>query len=360
MEHYDETPGDLGLLIQRLAEHTGLPRDAAHGPPDADALGKAALAFATAAREVFRFELDLERNDAAQLDRLANAHLIDPRVRDLFDGAEMRYDAPKDRRAAYDALKGRLRLPPDPLFLYGMGAWWGEWLARHAAARWFLDGPVDPCAERPDFAQEGTVLLAFPFAHAAKKLSNPEGDSLAYKAEALVARLLFPPLALAAAPDAAEAIRAGLLPEALDRARNLLSVEQPEKAFEMLAAAVTADPRNGHLLHEVERLGWEHDQFALVHHCCRLQVELAPGNPRILYNYAVIESMREGGVENAVEALLKALEIDPAYDRARLTLADCLREAGRVDEAREHAKHRAGGGGDLATAAAELLDRLGE
>lgn len=357
MEHYDAPPGDIGLLVRRLGELTRLARDAEIYPADVHSLAKAATAFATAAREVFRFDLDLERAGPVQLDRLCNAHLVDPRVRDLFDGPELRYDAPRDRLATYDALKGTLRLPPDPLFFYALGAWWGEWLVRHTVGRWFPVDEVAPLRECPDFAEEGTVLLAFPFAHALRKLRDPEGDSFASKTGVLAARLLFPPLALAASPAAA-GIRAAVLPEALERARNLLSVDEKERAFALLAEMVAAEPRNGHLLHEVERLGWEHGQFALVHHCCRLQVALVPRNPRVLYNYAVIESMREGGVQGSIETLQKALEIDPAYDRARLTLADCLREAGRTGEAREHARYLVQEGGDLATAAAELLDRL--
>jgi Tfp pilus assembly protein PilF len=87
-------------------------------------------------------------------------------------------------------------------------------------------------------------------------------------------------------------------------------------------------------------------------------VALAPEDPRVLHNYAVIEARREGGLANAVEVLLQALELDPAYDRARLTLADCLREAGRLEEAAEHLRHLAEGGGELAGDARELLQRL--
>lgn len=84
-------------------------------------------------------------------------------------------------------------------------------------------------------------------------------------------------------------------------------------------------------------LAWENQQFALIHRTTFMQLKLAPETPEIRHNFAAIESMREGGLESAIETLEELVLESPEYTHARLTLASCYHEANRPDDARREA-----------------------
>jgi hypothetical protein len=345
---YAELPEDIEGLVGRLAERTGLARDAGDYPTDPGALLAAAAALGAEG-------LDLGDPDPGLLDRFIHERLLDPRLRPMFlDGS---FESNEGQRELA-RLAESILVPDEPLLYYALGAFWGEWLCRHAGAKWFVHAPLRPLQSFPDACEQGTALLALPFSHVTKKLASPDGDMLEAKAQHLAEMLTFPPLALAASLVDGPQVIAELLPGALKSAEELLADGQVEVAFSLLADAVNENVDNGHFLHKVEQLGWKHEQFALVHHCSGLQVQLAPHNPRILHNFAVIESMRNDGLENAIGILFRVLEIDGRYGRGRLTLASCLHEAGRDEEARDHAQYVVDHHPELKEEAAELLREI--
>ena len=118
-------------------------------------------------------------------------------------------------------------------------------------------------------------------------------------------------------------------------------------------------PENGHLLHQIAALGWDHEEYAIVHRASELQLALAPASAETRHNFAAIESMREGGLDNSILLLEALVEQEPAFTRARLTLASCYREAGRLDAATEQARWLVENDEDLAPAAQTLLTDLG-
>lgn len=345
---YAELPEDIEGMVGRLAKRTGLARDEAEYPADAGGVLAAAAALGAEG-------LDLADPDAGMLDRFIHAHLLDPRLRPMFlDGS---FESNEGQRELAK-LEESVLVPDEPLLYFALGAFWGEWLCRHAGAKWFLYPPLRPLQSFPDAMEQGTALLALPFSHVTKKLASPDGDMLEAKAQHLAEMLTFPPLALAASLVDGPQVVADLLPGALESAEELLADGQVEVAFSLLADAVNEHTDNGHFLHKVEQLAWKHEQFALVHHCSGLQVQLAPHNPRVLHNFAVIESMRDGGLENAIGILFRVLEIDSRYGRGRLTLASCLHEADRDEEARDHAQYVVDHHEDLKDEAAELLREI--
>ncbi|MEM8882558.1 MAG: tetratricopeptide repeat protein [Planctomycetota bacterium] len=352
---YDETPAGIRRFVGSLESQTRLPRRGVPTwPTDVETVRATAAAFATAARNLFFEELDLDRDDIGQMDRFAQEHFVDPRVRKLFRNGEL------DDAETYGEMveTQAVRVPDEPLLNYAMGCWIGEWLVRHADARWFLFAPLKPVQSFPDALRTGTLTALSPFSLATKLLADPAGEALPPKVAVLPADTIFTPVALCASVSDSEHILAEMVGPAMRKATAMLQRGETDAAFDLLADEVDRQPTNGHLLHQVAMLGWEHEELAIVHEATRLQREVAPESVEVAHNFAAIESMREGGLEGAIAILEEILERDATYTRARLTLASCLHEAGRFDEARVHAQWLIDHDPELSGPARELLSEL--
>jgi tetratricopeptide (TPR) repeat protein len=352
--YFEETPPGIRRLVSAIEGQTNLPRrGVSTWPTDLDSVERTAQAFARAAANVFFAELDLDDDDPAQLERFALEFLIDPRIRAMFEGGRLR-TADEEKYAELQE-SGQNRIADEPLLHYAMGCFWGEWLTRHTDSRWFLYAPLNPVQSFPDLLRTGSLTALSPFSVATKLLANPAAESLAAKVQAMGEQTLFGPVALCATISDSEEILRQIVGKSMAKATKLLRAGKIDPAFALLEDAVDEDPENGHLLHQVATLAWEHQQFALIHRATFLQLKLKPDEPQIRHNFAAIESMREGGLEPALEILEELVEQDPAYSRARLTLASCLLEAGRKDEAKTHAEWVAGNDDELKEQAEGLL-----
>ncbi|MHC4955407.1 MAG: tetratricopeptide repeat protein [Planctomycetota bacterium] len=348
---YDETPSGIRRLVNAIESATDLPRrGVSTWPTDARTVEETAAAFAEAARNIYFAELDLDSKGAAQLDRFAREHLIDPNLRPLLDDSE-KYGAAME---AED-----VRVPDEPLLFYAMGCFIGEWLVRHAGCRWFLHAPLDPIQSFPDLLRTGTLTTLAPFSLATKLLADPVGASIESLLPALPSATLYLPIALCATvSDSEEALRELAGPK-IERATELLKERRQEEAFDLVEAAVEKNKDNGHFLHQVAALGWDYHEYGIVHRASELQLELAPDSTEAQHNFAAIESMREGGLEPAIKMLERLLESDPGYARTRLTLASCYQEAGQKLKAMAQAQWLLDNEPEYAEPAQSLLDELG-
>lgn len=205
--YYYVNPPQLERFIVVLQNRTGLGPFQPSYPVDGPSLRRAAEAFEAAAKEVFGFTLSLQNPDPAQYDVLFNRHLIDPAVQPYFDGARLRElgDAASDE---YAKVLEKLRVPRESLFYYCAGAHWGEWLFRHRGARWQLIAPLRPLQSFADMVSAGDTMCIHPFSQVTSKMTDPEGDALAFAADPTLLRKYKPPYPLIATPaDAAEAAR---------------------------------------------------------------------------------------------------------------------------------------------------------
>ena len=347
---YDEAPGVVRRLVSTIENATGIPRRGlSTWPTDARAVEETAAALVQAVRNIFFFELDLDNDDAGQLDTLAREHLIDPALRRTLDDDE-----------AYAEIVGKEQqcVPDEPLLYYAIGCFMGEWLVRHAGARWFLHAPLDPIQSFPDLLRTVTLTNVAPFSLATKLLVDPVGASFEAVAHTAPTATLFGPLALCATISDSEEILKTLLGPKFEKAAAVLKSGKKERAFDILEAEIEKQPTNGHLLHQVAALGWDYQEYGIVHRASELQLELAPDSTETRHNFAAIESMREGGLEHAIELLEDLLERDPNYARTRLTLASCYHESGQPLKAMAHAKWLVDNDPEHAEPAAELLKEL--
>jgi len=355
---YEETPSVIRRFVSALEAQTRLPRRGVPTwPTDLDTVQRTAQAFARAAANVFFAELDLESADAAQLERFALEFLVDPRIRDMFEGGRLR-TADEEAYAALQESEDN-RIADEPLLHYAMGCFCGEWLVRHTDSKWFLYAPLKPVQSFPDLLRTGSLTALSPFSVVTKMLANPAGESLVPKVQAMGESTLFGPVALCATISDSEEILRQLVGKKMEKAAKLLRSGKNDAAFRVLEDAVDADPGNGHLLHQAATLAWEHQQFGLIHRATFLMLKLVPDDPQIRHNFAAIESMREGGLEPALKILRELVEEDPTYSRARLTLASCLLEADRKDEARTHAEWLVANDEDFEEPAKGLLREIG-
>ena len=355
--YFPETPPATRRFVSAIEAQTNLPRrGVSTWPTDLDTVEATARAFASAAKNLFDVQLDPESDDATQLDRFALEYLVDRDMSTLFTDGELRADAEESYAEMQE--QERNRVADEPLLHYAMGCFWGEWLVRHTMSRWFLFAPLDPIQSFPDMLRTGTVTALSPFSLVTKLLANPGADALAPKVELVSDQTLFPPVALCASISDSEEILRELIGPSVPRAQKLLKKRDTDGAFRILEDAIDKDPENGHLLHRAATLGWEHEQFSMVHRATFLQLKIAPRSAEIRHNFAAIESMREGGLAAAIEDLEGLVEEEPTYTRARLTLASCYHEAGRPDDARPHAEWLVENDPELAEPAQSLLDEL--
>jgi len=347
---YEKTPESISRFVAALERETRLPRNAVEYPVDNSTLARAAAAFSAAARAVYDVTLALERDDATQLDVLFNGHLIDARLRPYFEGASLR-NLSESESEKYAALTEKIRVPNEPLFYYCAGAWWGEWLVRHRQGQWTLYAPLRPMQTFPDMITAGGTTCIHPFSQVTTKLSDPEGDALAFAASAATFKRFFPPYPLIASVVDADHAAASLMPPELrstdatfaDYERFLGTHSNPAPRVYALAIGSA----------------WKSKQWSRVEEWSKRAIAASPQNPTFKHNLAVLYS-QSGRLPQAVDLLEQAVRLDPNYGRAHLTLASCLLELNRPAEARRHAEWVRDHDGGLRDEAMKLLESARE
>jgi tetratricopeptide (TPR) repeat protein len=328
----DESPDDLVRFLDGVATRSGLGRTEEIYPTDRESLQRAAEAFAWMARESYGFSLSLEDPDDTQLDRFVDAHLIDERLRPFLVQPE------SDRRQEYEEVYETIHVPNEPLLYYSMGAFWGEWLVKHRGAEWRLYPPLRPLQSFPDMVTASNTLCIHPFSQVTKKLGDPSGDQLAFKAKVSVSmkRQFHPYLLTASLADSEHAADDGLPAEFLE-AERLLKAGRANEAVPVFERGLAAGVPNARLYDLALPAAWEAGRWDLVESWHLRALESEPRHPVLNHNLAVLYSNSPGSVERALPLLRVALEEEPNYARARITLASILWELGNTSEAREHA-----------------------
>lgn len=358
-EWMDSIPDDMSRLVEFLAGATGLPRVADEYPVDDETIRSAAAAFQEAARVVYQFSLDAEDDDASQLDRLADQHLIDPALRPFFGEQAMAEPSDEESERYVEAREG-LRVPNEPLLYFCMGAFWGQWQVRHRQASWALCPPLNPVQSFPDMITQGSTICSHPFSQVCKKLTDPEGDNLAYKVQVSTSQKQYlPPYPLLASlADADYAVRQ-LLAEPAQRALDAEEAGDDEQAWALFCEAAVEDDEHPQLLSLMIACAWRLKKAEMVDGISRRLLGLVPDHPVTCHNLAVLYSNQPDLMPKAIDLLERALASDPRYSRAHITIAYCLAETGRIDEAREHAEWVRDNDTQLKDEAEELLNELG-
>jgi len=352
---FDETPADLLPLIAKLEQASGVARAATEFPISPQALSQAARAFEVAALEAYQFRLSVDVADPEQLDRFANTFLIDPALRPYFDGAGPRELPEEESRGYFDAVES-LRVPNEPLLYYCMGAFWGEWLVRHRQAVWALYPPLKPIQSFPDMISASNTLCAHPFSQVNKKLSDPEGDQLAYKAKVMQAEARYlPPLPLIASLADAEEAALATLPPFTRAACDLEKSGDADGALRAYAEAIASNGKDLRTLSLAVQAAWQGKRWEFVEHWSLAALRSAPTHPVFSHNLAVLYAGTPGRLNDAVKLLETALRTNPAYGRGHLTLASCLFELGDRDAARAEAMWVIENDPQLRSAAEEFL-----
>lgn len=336
-ELMEVTPSEVLAFVHAIEAATGLSRSDEVFPASEEAVAGAAAAFVAAAHEVFGFELSLESEDAGQLDRFADAHLIDPVLREFVGPEGLTGDVPEEEGRRFAEALEAARIPNEPLLYYAMGSFWGEWLVRHRQAAWRLYDPLRPVQAFPDMITTASTICVQPFSQVTKKLSDPMGDNLAFKAKVTggMSRYFPPYLLVASIADARQAESTLLPPEILDAWQLAEQGEHVDAlaAFEAYLKPTGDDPR---LFYLALPSAWEDQRWQLVEVWSLRALELAPRHPVLNHNLAVLYSDIPEARDEAITMLETALEEDPGYGRAHLTLASVLHDAGRSAEALDH------------------------
>lgn len=301
-------------------------------PADRESLRRAKAALADAAKESLQLSLVIAEEDLGGFDELAE------RLATEGDSTTI-----------------------SPLVIYCLGAWWGEWLVRHRRARWTLPPRVAMDLSDGDLVPHATVLCITPFGQIASLL-RPDGPRRASELAARIAesrRYLWPFPLIASAQQAAEAYRR-LLPEP---ARRAMEIEQMlgdyQSAWDLYRHALSHDPASPPLLALASACAWRLEMWDWVETTSHRLVELAPEHPTTRHNLAVLLSRSRARMAEAVEHLEVAIKIFPGYSRARLTLASCLWDLRRRDEAIAQARWVWEHDPKLRTKAAEFLRSAG-
>ena len=331
----EQTPSDLEFFLGRVAELAQLPREVQTYPSDPDTLHRTAQALITAARETYGVPLSLQDSDPAQLDRFVNEKLIDERLRPFFAGDRGRADLTRAERRAQVSAAREMRVPHEPLLYYALGCFWGEWLVAQRGFLWRLYPPLRPIQAFPAFVTVDQTACAHPFSQVTRKLADPEGAALALALPPAALKRYFPPFLLTASPsDAEHAVREGT-PVAVRQAREAAT---PGEAVTLYQKALTTVPPTAHLYALAGRAAWESERWDLADEWLRKGLELQPRHPVLSDDLAHVYERMPDGLERAVSVLEEALAEDPDYARARLTLASCLLQLGRTEEARKQAR----------------------
>ncbi len=354
-----QTPTEITELARLLAKATKLPRTAREYPVDSETLYVAAHALVRSVHDVFNFSLNLKTDDAGQLDRLAERHLIDPALRSFF--RETGFEELSEERAeAYFKASEDLRVPKEPLLFYCLGAFWGEWMVLHRRAVWALYPPLNPVQSFPDLIGVGPTVCSHPFSQVCKKMTDPEGDNLSFKVQVFAGnRRYLPPFPMIASLADAEQATKDLLPEAARRAEVAAEAGDDETAWLLLCEASKEHRDHPQVLAKLISCAWRLKKWDMVDGGSQRLLELVPDHPVTCYNLAVLYGGTPDLVPDAIDLLERAIRSDPYYGRAHLTIATLLAEGGRLDEAQAHAHWIVENDSRLKQEAEDLLERLG-
>jgi tetratricopeptide (TPR) repeat protein len=348
-------PLDLERFLGRVAELGQLPRRAEFYPTDPDSIHRAAVALVTAARDTYGFTLSLEAPDATQLDRFCNDKLVDEPLRRFLQGDGLRANLSRKDLRAYEAASQAVQIPDEPLLYYALGSFWGEWLVVHGGFAWRLYPPLRPRQSFPDMAFVELAVCVHPFSQVTKKLADPEGDRLVAALAPDTLKQQFPPYLLTASlGDAEHAVREAT-PRAFRRAQQAEKEGRGGEAVSLYEKALATAPPSARLYTLAVPAAWEAERWDLVEAWLVRALALQPRHPILSHKLALLYSKMPGSLERAIPLLETAIAEDPTFARARLTLASCLQELGRSDEARKHAQWVAANDPALKAEAVALL-----
>ncbi len=353
-----ETPPDIAALTEFLAERLNLSRATEEYPTDPAAIQAAASAFVAACASQFGVELSLDCSDVTQLDRLIDRHLIAASVRPFFADAGLRGDLDEAEMEAYQQAMTELRIPEEPLFYYCMGCFWGEWLCRHRQAVWALYEPLRPIQVFPDMITSGSTVCIHPFSQVVKKMSDPDGDQLAFKASPGMVRRYFPPFPLLASLSDAEEAGSALLPPAAHHARRQEGAGRVAEALASYEEALAAAPDHAALHALAVQCACRAEDWERAEAWLRAGLALSPEHPVLCHNLAVLLVRQPEGMAEAIGLLRTAIAVLPNYGRARLTLASFYAETGETEQALAEAHWVEENDEELREDAAELIAGL--
>ncbi|MHB0972565.1 MAG: tetratricopeptide repeat protein [Thermoanaerobaculia bacterium] len=356
-DYLDASPDHITALVDKLAASTHLPRHDETYPIARETVRATAKAFESAVREQYGVAISVDDADPGQLDRLVNAHLIEPELRPYFDGIVLRENLDDVASEKYAQLVDAHRIPNEPLLYYAMGAFWGEWMVRHRLAQWTLYEPLRPVQAFPDMITAVQTICHQPFSQVVKKMSDPEGDQLAYKAHVGSSQRYIPPYPLLASiADSNEAVRS-LLSQEGRAGVDQETAGNSSAAYDSFRKAIAKDPNNATLyslgFQAAFRTEHYEDAFAWAKRAC----ELEPNNPMLKHNFAIMIGGQPDGEAAAIKLLDEAVALDPQYARGRLTLAGFLSSTDPA-RAREQATWVKEHDEKLAGDAEELLQSL--
>ncbi|HEU4962375.1 MAG TPA: tetratricopeptide repeat protein [Bacilli bacterium] len=298
---------------------------------EAEALQQAAEVFAQAAHEVYGARLSVEDEDPTHLDAFLNRHLIAPDVRELFDGAQVKEGLQDADYERFAELINENRMPDSEALYYFLGAYWGEWLVRHRGAKWMLHPPLRTVQAFPDMITSGGTVGLMPFSQVVKKLADPVGDNLGYKASVFETDYLPPFPLIASMADSQEAVLS-LLPQEARLAEEALEAGDVQGALALLEQGREKDPDNFLLLAQVQQVAWQAEEWETVHSAITALLRQHP-HARTFYNLGVFYAQFEL-FDEAVESLRQAILLHPQYGRAQVTMAALMAEQGQFDAAR--------------------------
>lgn len=324
-------PKDLSAFIVELAAQSHLPRLGPTFPTDRVTLRRTAEALARTARVTFGVKLDLKSDDPHQLDRLANAHLVDPALRPFLDDSGLRDLTDEESQRYYD-LSAEPAIPAEPLLMYALGAFWGEWLVTHAMAQWELENEVDPFEPASDTVIVfGFVHCALPWSHVVKKFIDPESDGIGDNAY-FYSRVVHPIPLIAADSSADRAASQALPPAAL----AILDSGDAEAGFRNARQAVAVAGEDATVLFVASQAALGHDADAVIEWSRAYLARAAP-HPVVLHNLAIHLWPRPDQRMEALALVDQALALDPDYALAHFNLAHWSAELGDTAKAKAEA-----------------------
>lgn len=329
---YDTTPADIAAIAEALHARTRLPRHADEYPDDVVALHDAAVALEVVAKEACNFTLDFLEKDGTQLDRFIDVHVVDERVRKFLamdkDGAVSKDDV-QEFAAALDAM----RVPNEPLLLYALGAWWGEWLIKFRRCIWGIYPPLRPVQVFPDMITGSHTVCIHPFSQVNKKLGSPEADNLSFKGVLSARSMGVAPYPLIATPADSDYATAQLLPAEARRAIALQKDGDHKGALRLFAKAAAEEPDNVRILSLAAPSAFETRDYAHAEALLTEVLAKEPELPVLNHNLAILYTWSKR-MPQARALLERAVKSDPNYSRARLTLAMVCRDLNDVPAAR--------------------------
>jgi tetratricopeptide (TPR) repeat protein len=325
---YDESPERIKGTVRVLKRITGLSPTTVIFPHEIQPLQEAAGAFVEAIETCFGTRLGYTEEDLVRIDRTIDRFLLDP----ILDPIAKTYHKRLDENEDYDLLATQVHAPRETLFYYCFGAYYGELMVKLRRAAWHLYPPLSVIQCFPDIAMKRTVQCAFPFSHVVKKMCRPNGDRLDEKAHALVGARCQPPFALAASLADLERIWEDMLGPVSVKALNLAEGKSPERALDLLTAELDRSDGNCHILVEASQVAYGLGDMDLVYRLCERALVLAP-TAFNHHNFAVALSHVPERRSEAISHANRAIKNDPAYSRARITLAALYLEEKDVEGA---------------------------